>query len=154
MSVYFSHPVYADHHVEKAYRAIEKHTKSKKYIQIVGGDFNAEFRPGIGIERISVGQDTLNEGNKRGDWMKQWMMLQKLCAGNPMYRKTHEKQGTYRTPEGAMKKLDYILVDKKTHRCCSADAETNDMIHMGSYHRSVMTKRWTKEDLGRLRLKI
>ena len=64
MSVYFFHSGYADHHVEKVYRAIEQHTKSKKAIQIVGGDFNAELRPGIGVERVSVGQHTLNEGNK------------------------------------------------------------------------------------------
>ena len=66
MSVYFAHSGCADHHVEEAYRAIEKHAKSKKYIQIVGGDVHAELRPGIGTERISVGQQTLNEGNKRG----------------------------------------------------------------------------------------
>ena len=80
----------------------------------MGGDFDAELGLGIGVERISVGRHTLNEGNKRGDWMKQWMMLQKLCAVNAMYRKTLEKQATYRTPNGAMKQLDYILIDKNT----------------------------------------
>ena len=70
MSVYFPHSGYADLHVKKAYKANEKHMKVKKTIQIVGGDFNAELGPGIGVERISVGQHTLNEGNKRGDWMK------------------------------------------------------------------------------------
>ena len=25
---------------------------------------------------VSVGPHTLNEGNKRGDWMKQWLMIQ------------------------------------------------------------------------------
>ena len=47
MSVYFRHSGYANHQVERAYRAIEKHTKSKKSIQIVGGDFNAEL--GLGL---------------------------------------------------------------------------------------------------------
>ena len=92
--------------LKKAYRAIEKHIKSKKYIQIVGGDFNAELGLGIEIERISVDQYTLNEVKKRGDWMKQWMMLQKLCAVNTMHSKTPEKQATYRTPKGDMKQLD------------------------------------------------
>ena len=73
MSVYFSHTGYADHHVEKAYRSIEKFTKSKKSIQLVGGDFNAELGLGDGIERLSIGQYTLEESNKRGDWMKQWL---------------------------------------------------------------------------------
>ena len=68
MCVCFPHSGYADHHVEKAYRAIKKHTKSKKAIQIVGGDFNDELGPGIGVERVSVGPHTLKEGNKRRDW--------------------------------------------------------------------------------------
>ena len=53
--------------------------------------------------------------------------------------KTPEKQATYRTPNGAMKQMDYILVDKK-RICCSRDAEANDMIHIGSDHRSVMAR--------------
>ena len=47
MSVYFPHSKYADHHVEKMYKTIEKHmTNSKKCILIIGGDFNAELGPG------------------------------------------------------------------------------------------------------------
>ena len=74
MSVNFLHSRYADHHVGKMYKTIEKHTNSgKKSIQIVGGDFNTEWGPGYGVERVSVGPHTLKEGNKRGDWMKQWL---------------------------------------------------------------------------------
>ena len=40
---------------------------------------------------------TLNEGNKRGDWMKHWLMLQGYTALNTMYRKTLAKQTTYRS---------------------------------------------------------
>ena len=65
--------------LKKTYRATEKHTKSKKYIQIVGGDFNAELGLGIGLVRSSVCRYTLNDGNKRGDWMKQWVMLQRFA---------------------------------------------------------------------------
>ena len=141
MSVYFPHSGYADHHIEKAYRAIEKDTKSKRAIRIVGDDFNAELGPGIGVERITVGPHTLKEGegNRRGDWKKQWMMLQKLCAVNTIYRKPLEKQATYKTPNCAEKQLDYILIDRK-HRSCSRDAEAHDMIHMESDHRTVMAR--------------
>ena len=60
MSVYFTHSGYADHHVEKVYRSIEKLTKSKKEnIQIVGGDFSAEL--GFGVERVSVGPHSRRE---------------------------------------------------------------------------------------------
>ena len=142
--------MYADHHVEKAYRAIKKHTKSEKAIQIVGGDFNDELGPGIGVERVSVGPHTLKEGNKRRDWVKQWMMLQKLVALNTMHRKTPEKHVMYRTPKGVEKQLDYVLINRKM-LSCSRHAEANDMIHMGGDHRSVMAqfliKAWTKETL-------
>ena len=58
MSVYFLHSGYADHHIEQTYA------------------FNAELGLGDGNECISVGRHTLNEGNKRGDWTKHWMMSQ------------------------------------------------------------------------------
>ena len=86
MSVYFLHSGYADHHVERAYNSIEKITKFTKNMQIVGGDFNAELGPGIGIERLSVGPHTLKQSNSRGDWLK-WLMLQKCIAFNTMYSK-------------------------------------------------------------------
>ena len=44
MSVCFTLSVYADHHFEKMYRTIEKHTENcKRCIPIIGGDFNAEL---------------------------------------------------------------------------------------------------------------
>ena len=49
----------------KVYRTIEKHTKSKKAMQIVGGDFDAELGLGIGVERVSVGPHALKEGNRK-----------------------------------------------------------------------------------------
>ena len=125
MSVYFHRSGYADHHVEKANKAIEKHTKSKKFIQIVGGDVNAELGPGIGIERISVGQHTLSEGN------------QEAVHSQHNVQKNTRKQATHMTPKGDMKQLDYIRVDRK-HLYCCGDADAIDMIHMGSDHRSVM----------------
>ena len=60
MSVYFPHSKYADHHIEKMYKTIEKHmTNNKKCIPIIGGDLNAELGPGKGAERKSVGKYTL-----------------------------------------------------------------------------------------------
>ena len=42
MSVYFTHSGYADHHSEKMYKTIEKHTDNcKRFIPRIGGDFNA-----------------------------------------------------------------------------------------------------------------
>ena len=69
--------------------------------------------------------------------MKLWLMLQKFTALNTMYRKTPEKQTTYRSPKCNEKQLDYILI-KRRHLKYSKDAEANDMIHMGCDHRCVM----------------
>ena len=123
-----------DHHIEKMYKTIEKHTENcKRYIPIIGGDFNAELGLGHGNECKSVGRFTLNEGNKRGDWMKHWMTLPGYTALNTMYRKTHQKQTTFMCP----KRIDYILIKRRYLRH-TKDAEANDMIHMGSDLRCVM----------------
>ena len=77
MSVNFPHSKYADHHIEKMYKTIVNHkAHCNKYIPIIGGDFNAEMGLGKGTECKSVGRYTLNESNKRGDWLKSWLMLQ------------------------------------------------------------------------------
>ena len=52
---------------------------------MVGGDFNADLGNGVG--RGSIGPHTLKEVNKRGDWMKQWLVIQNFTALNTMYRK-------------------------------------------------------------------
>ena len=69
--------------------------------------------------------------------MTQWLMIQNFAALDTICSKTAEKQATYRTPKGAEKQLDYILLDRK-NICCSRDAEANDMVHMESDHRSAV----------------
>ena len=137
MSVYFPHSKYADHHVEKMYRTIEKHMlNNNKNIPIIGGDFNAELGRGKGTECKSVGRYTLNE-SKRGDWLKSWLMLNDYSALNTMFRKTPHKQTSFVSPKGKEKQIDYIRT-KRRHLRNMKDAEANDMIHMGSDHRCIM----------------
>ena len=62
-----------------------------------------------------------------------------ICGTQHYVQKTREKQVTYRTPKGAEKQLDHILVTRKYLRC-SKDAEASDMGHMGSDHRCVMAQ--------------
>ena len=84
MSVYFFHSRYADHHIEKCTkRSRSTWQNCKTYILIVGGN----LMQNCGTECMSVGRCTLNEGNKRGDWMKHWLMLQGYTGLNTMYRK-------------------------------------------------------------------
>ena len=138
MSVYFSHAKYADHHIEKKYKTIEKHTmNNKKYIPIIGGDFSAELGPGKATECKSVGRYTLNESSKRGGWLKSWLMLNDYSALNTMFRKTPREQTSFVSPEGKEKQIDYILTKGRYLRNVK-DAEANDMIHMGSDHRCFM----------------
>ncbi len=125
--------------VERTYETIRKVIDKDRNMKIIGGDFNAEFGPGIGIEFSCVGHYTLNKANCRGEWMTQCLFKKKIVALNTMYKKIPHKQVTYHTPKGIEKQLGYILIDKK-HYCWSKDAEANDMIHMGSDHGCVMAK--------------
>ena len=67
------------------------------------------------------------------------MMSQRLVALNTMYRKQADKQTTFRSPKRKEKQLDYILTSRR-HLKFSKNAETNDMLHMASDHRSVMAQ--------------
>ena len=69
--------------------------------------------------------------------MTEWLLENKLVAVNTMYQKIPQKQVTYRSPKNDEKQLDYILLDKK-HLTWSRDAESTDILHMGSDHRCVM----------------
>ena len=64
-------------------------------------------------------------------------MTQNFTALNTMYRKTLGMQTTYRSPKGAEKQIDYILI-KRRHLKHSKDAEANDTVHMDSDHRCVV----------------
>ena len=139
MSVYLPHSGYADHHVERTYKTIIDTIKKDKCAKIIGGDFNAELGPGEGVELSAVGHYTLNKVNARGEWMTQWLLENKLVAVNKMYQKIPQKQVTYRSPKNDEKQLDYVLLDKK-HPTWSRDAESTDILHMGSDHRCVMAK--------------
>ena len=80
-------------------------------------DFNAELGPGLGVERLTEGPYTLNESNKRGDRLKQWLMILNFSALNTMFKKRPDKQTTFCTSRGEDKQLDYILVgDQQTQR--------------------------------------
>ena len=59
---------------------------------IMAEDFTVEFESEIGAERVSVGQKTLNESNKRGDWLKHWLMFHSFVALNTTFKKRPKKQ--------------------------------------------------------------
>ena len=65
--------------------------------------------PEHGNECNSVGRYTHNEGNKRGDWMRHWLILLGYTALNTICRKTPQKQTTFISPKGKEKQIDYIL---------------------------------------------
>ena len=62
------------------------------------------------FECRGVGVHTFNEGNRRGDWMSQWLMFQNFTAFNTVHRKTFGKQTIYRSPTATDMQIDYILI--------------------------------------------
>ena len=134
MSVYFPHSGYADYHVEKCTE------RSRSTRQIAKNTYRLLEETSLEnweLAREPNVQVLADEGNKRGDWMKQWLMLQGYTALNTMYSKTPGKQTTYRSPKGNEKQIDCILT-KRRYLKYNKDAEAKDMIHMGSDHRCVM----------------
>ena len=80
MSVYFTHSGYADQHIQKIYKTIEKRmTDCEKYIPIVGGDFNAELDLGYKTKYTTVGRHSQRRKQKN-DWMKHCLMLQRIYS--------------------------------------------------------------------------
>ena len=138
-SIYMPHSGYADSHVEKVHSEIDKITTCSQNMLIMGGAFNAELGPGQSAEKLSVGRRTLNESYKRGDWLKECVMSQRLVALNTVCRKQADKQTTFRSANGQEKQLDCTLTSRR-HLKFSKNAEVNDMLHMGSDHRSVMAQ--------------
>ena len=128
-SVYFSHAGYTEVHIEKMYKCIENHC-NKKHTAIIADDFNAQLGPGDDSESDYVGP------NKRGIWMKQGLMIQNYVVPKTTFKNVSEEQTAFRSASGKDKQLDDVLSDKRSRRYCT-DAEANDMIHLGSDHRSV-----------------
>ena len=95
------------------------------------------WEPGKGTECKSVGRYTLNESNKRGDWLKSWLMLNDYSALNTMFRKTPHKQTSFVSSKGKEKQIDYILTKRRYLRNVK-DAEANDIIHVSSDHRCII----------------
>ena len=82
-------------------------------------------------------QVLVNGGNKTGDWMKHWLMIQNFTALNKMYRNWDANDLQDLMIGKRHKQIDYIII-KRGHLEYNKDAEANDMIHMGSDHRCVM----------------
>ena len=70
------HSGYPDHQLEKTYRVIG----ADRNMKIIGGDFNAELGPGVGVELTCVGHYTLNKATCRGEWMTQWLLEKRMVA--------------------------------------------------------------------------
>ena len=66
--------------------------------------------------------------------------MQKFVALNTLYRKIHEKTSYIQNPERCRQAVESHLGKQEKHLKCSRDAEANDMINLGSDHRSVVTQ--------------
>ena len=107
-------------------------TATKKQNTIIAGDSNAQLGPGDDSDRDYVGKHAMREPNKRGIWVKQWSMTQKYVALNTTFKKNPKSKLPSDLRVGKMN----VLIDSRSRRYCT-NAEANDMIHLGSDHRSV-----------------
>ena len=100
VSVYFLHSGYADHHIEKCTEQLRStRVPAERAYRLLEETSTPIWGLGFGVERVSVGPHTFKEGSKRGDWLKQWLMIQNFTALNTMYRnawKANDPQISYR----------------------------------------------------------
>ena len=64
------------------------------HIRIIAGDFNAQLRRWIDSERDYLGEHTTGQSNKRGIWMKKWLMIQNCAALNTIFFKKKNENNT------------------------------------------------------------
>ena len=116
-SVYIPHSGYADVLTEKMYKNIETHCDKKK------------THPNLQRSAWAWGTHKGTIQQKR-DLDEAVVDDTEPCSTQHNVQKTTEKQYTFRSPSGKEKQLD-----RRNRRYCT-DAEVNDMIHLGSDHRS------------------
>ena len=80
MCVYFTHSGYADHHDEKCTEQLRstRQTTEIAYRSLEGTSMLSWDQDKE--QNVQVLANTLNGGNKRGDWMKHWLILQKFTT--------------------------------------------------------------------------
>ena len=91
VNTFFPHG-FADPYRKERTIQLRKSQNPRKSCKSWEGEFNAELGLCIGLERLSVGPHTFKGSNIRGDWLKQWLMLQKLETLKTMYKKTPQKE--------------------------------------------------------------
>ena len=64
-------------------------------------------------------------------------MIQNYVELKTTFKKHPKKQYKFRSASGKEQQLDYGEIDRRNRRYCT-DTESNDMIHLGSDHRSVI----------------
>ena len=84
-SVYFTHAKHADHHVEKRNKTMGRYTQIRRHTAGIAGDFHVAPGPGVGTERPSGGPCTVAKSDRRGDWLKQWVIIHHFTALNTMF---------------------------------------------------------------------
>ena len=104
-SVYFPHTGYADQHIEKMYTCIETYTNCSKNT-IIARDLTDELGHGIGAERLSVGQYTLNESKKCGDLSVHWLIIERYVEFQKKKKDSPKMHATSTEPIGAKTNRD------------------------------------------------
>ena len=131
MSVYFHHSGYATNTSKNVHNDRETHDKLQKKHTDCWRRLQCRTGNRHGTKCTSVGKYTLNEGNKRGDWMKHWLMLQGYTAFDTMSERHLGNKRPTDLQKLNEKQIEYILTERR-YLTYNKDAEANDMIHMGS----------------------
>ena len=98
MSMYFPDSKYADHHIEKMYKTIEKHMLNNKKNTFQSLEKTSILSWDMQKERnVRVLASTLQTKvtREKTEWKAGWLMLNDYSAVNTMFRKTSYKQTSF-----------------------------------------------------------
>eukprot|EP00973_Karenia_brevis_P073501 10212889-Karenia_brevis.AAC.1 len=128
--------------VEKLYATLEDMITSARaqgYLIILAGDWNADVgTKQIGEENGPMGNCSTGGRDDRGDLFVKWAWRLHLIIANTFFNKGEDKCWSHWNNLIKKKRLiDYICVDSKLFHWME-DSEVNDMLDLGSDHRSVV----------------
>lgn len=123
--------------IEEFYNELSGLTRQipKHNVILIGGDFNAK------LGNTDSFQNSFHaETNRNGEWLKDFLIENKLVCLNTLYQKRTGKKWTFTYPNGTNAQIDFILINKKWVNCALNCEPFSSFSSLSSDHRIIIAK--------------